>query len=151
MKGENNYGFTLVELIIVIVLIGIVAIYVAPKISISSFKEDSDIMQFLSNVRYAQHESMVTGSNWRIKIDSSNSEYLLDNDSDDSNNLPEIPSQDNPVNVESNIAATLNEFYFDYFGRPVNSSNNFITSQIIVTIGSKNIIVEPYSGGVYVQ
>ena len=143
-------GFTLVELIIIIVLVGILAVFVVPKIGIDTFKESADVDRFLSNVRYAQHESMITGQNWRIKILSS-SQYIVDNDSDDST-LPQLPDGKNPVNVKTSISSSgANEIFFDYLGRPINSSGNLITTQTTILIQSVNVIIEPYSGGVYVQ
>ena len=61
-------GFTLIELITVIVIIGIISLAIIPKISITTFKESSDADIFLSNIRFAQHESMITGHNSRVKI-----------------------------------------------------------------------------------
>ena len=143
-------GFTLIELIITIVLVGILAVFVVPKIGFDTFKESADADRFLSNVRYAQHESMVTGQNWRIKIVSS-SQYIVDNDSDDST-LPQLPDGQNPVNVKTSISTSgTNEIFFDYLGRPINSSGNLITTQTTISFQSVNVIIEPYSGGVYVQ
>lgn len=148
---KSSEGFTIIELIIVIVIVGIVATYVIPKITLNVFKESADIDVFISNVRYAQHKSMVTGSRWRIKIDSLNSEYFLDNDSTSSNDLPQLPGEDNPVKLSSGISSNISVFFFDYLGRPTDNGNNLITTAINVIIGSKTIIIEPYSGGVYVQ
>ncbi len=144
-------GFTLIELLIILALMGIVALTIIPKIGMTTFKETADVDTFISNTRYAQHNSMVTGNNWRIVISSSNSQYFIDNDSNSTNNLPEIPGGDNPVNVNTSISSNLDEFYFDYLGRPVDASNSLITNQIKVVIGSNTIIIEPNSGGVYVQ
>jgi len=144
-------GFTLVELIIILALIGIVSLTIVPKLEMTSFKETADIDTFISNARYAQHNSMVTGNNWRIIISSSENKYTIDNDSINTNDVPKMPGGDNPVSVDTSISSTLSEFYWDYLGRPVTSGNNLITSQINITIGSQNVIIEPYSGGIYVQ
>jgi len=148
---NNIKGFTLTELIIVIVIVGILSVFIIPKIEISPFKESADVNTLYSNLRYAQHKSMVTGDNWRVKIISSQNEYIIDNDSNDNNVLPSIPAQDNPVKVNTNIAGSLNEFYFDFLGEPVDSAGDKIASEIIITIDTKNIVLEPYSGGIYVQ
>lgn len=143
-------GFTLVELIIIIVLVGILAVFVVPKIDIETFKESADVDRFLANVRYAQHKSMITGHNWRLKIISSN-EYIIDNDSNDST-LPQIPDGENPVKVNTSISSSgSDQIFFDYLGRPVDSGGNLISSQTIFTINSQRVIIEPFSGGIYVQ
>lgn len=144
-------GFTLIELITVIVIIGIISLAIIPKISITTFKESSDADIFLSNIRFAQHESMITGHNWRVKIISSK-KYIVDNDSNDSNGLPHLPGGDNPVSVETSISGSpLNEIYFDYLGRPVDENGKLITKKTIITINKKRVIIEPFSGGVYIE
>jgi len=147
----NRKGFTLVELIIIISIVGILSIVIIPRIEIGTFKEAADIDSFISNIRYAQHKSMVTGNKWRFKIINSHY-YKIDNDSNDSNKLPQLPAGNNPVKVETSISSSgENEIYFDYLGRPLKSNNQLITNQTIITINSKNIVIEPYSGGVYEQ
>ena len=147
----EKHGFTLIELIIIIVLAGIISVFIIPRIDIGIFKESADIDQFISNVRFAQHKSMITGTKWRIKIISSK-KYFIDNDTDNNNPFPKLPGGDNPVEVNTSISSSgINEIYFDFLGRPVNSSGNLIKTQIIISIGSENIVIEPYSGGVYKQ
>ena len=150
MKNFHN-GFTIVELIVVLAIMGIVSLVIIPKLGMESFKQTADIDSFISNVRYAQHESMLTGNNWRIIVNESGNQYTIDNDSIDTNSLPEIPGSDNPVTVNTSISATLDEFYFDYLGRPVDAHGQTITSEIKITIDTEKVIIEPYSGGVYAQ
>jgi prepilin-type N-terminal cleavage/methylation domain-containing protein len=144
-------GFTLVELIIVLALMGIVSLTIIPKLEMTSFKESADVDSFISFSRFAQHKSMVTGNSWRIIINSSENKYAIDNDSLNTNDLPQIPGGDNPISVNTSISSDFNEIYFDYLGRPVNSSNIIINTEIKVQIGSQNVIIEPFSGGIYVQ
>ncbi len=148
---RKEQGFTLVEILIILALIAIVSMAIVPKIGMKGFKSIADADSFISYARYAQQESMVTGNNWRIIINSGAKQYILDNDSDDKNSLPRIPGGDNPVSVNTSISSTMNEFYFDYLGRPVTASNSLITTEIKINIDSQIIIIEPYSGGIYEQ
>jgi len=150
-RGSSSIkGFTLTELIVIIVIAGILALFIAPKLGINTFKESADIDNLITNIRYAQYQSMVTGYNWRIKILNSKT-FLIDNDSIDSNENPKILGENNPVRLNTSITSyNRNEIYFDWLGRPVNSQGKLITTPINITIdNSKTIVVDPYSGGVY--
>ena len=54
IKDKSETGFTLVELILVIVLIGILAVVVVPKLSTSGFEERGYYDRLVSALRYAQ-------------------------------------------------------------------------------------------------
>jgi MSHA pilin protein MshC len=152
---RNNFsekkGFTLVELIVVLALLGIVSLTIIPKLEMSGFKEAADIDTLISNTRYAQHKSMVSGNNWRVVILSSKNAYIIDNNSVDTDTLPQIPGSDNPLEVSTSVSSNVKEFYFDYLGRPVTYKNKLITSEIYVKIGTQTVIMEPYSGGIHVE
>jgi prepilin-type N-terminal cleavage/methylation domain-containing protein len=152
MKNSSaEKGFTLVELIVVLSLLGIVSLTIIPKLDMSDFKESADIDTLISNTRYAQHKSMVSGNNWRVIILSSQNAYIIDNNSVDTDILPQIPGSDNPLDVSTSVSANVKEFYFDYLGRPVTKKNKLITSPIYVKIGSRTVVMEPYSGGIHVE
>ncbi|GEM_PF-6915606 len=151
-------GFTIVELIIVIVLIGIVAIIVNSRISdISFFQTSADIDQLISHIKYIQHKSMVSGGCWRIEFNASTDSYSIYDKNGNSVKFPDKNS--NSVNLETDFTITKggsplsSPIYFDYIGRPCedNLCKNRTTSQIRITCGSSNILIEPHSGGVYVE
>ena len=150
-RNSNSIkGFTLTELIVIIIIAGILALFIAPKLGINTFKESADVDNLLTIIRYAQYQSMVTGNNWRIKILSANA-ILVDNDSIDSNENPNLPGEDNPVKLNTSIISNrMNEIYFDWLGRPVDSNGKLISTQInFIVNNSKTVIIEPFSGGVY--
>lgn len=152
LKKSNNLGFTLIELIIIIILVGILAIVISPKIEIGSFSEDTDIMQLYSDIRYVQHKSMVDGGGWSIKLDGMNKKYTI---YDNNGNVANIPSIDNPVKLKNKFSSNINQLYFDYLGRPDNdtdsTNSNLLTTETTITLGSRKIIIVPYSGGIIVQ
>ncbi len=153
----NKKAFTLVELIIVIVLVGIIAVYVAPKITTSGFQDSADVDSFISNIRFTQHKSMVTGGGWKITFDVANNEYVI---YDRTGSPATLPADKNPVEVKSGLSSVKDEdgtditdIYFDFFGTPAlnQSCTNLLTKKVYVKISSYTIVVEPNSGGIYVQ
>jgi len=134
-------GFTLIELVIVIILVGIVAMVVAPKITTSDIEKNAEVVQLMSDIRYVQHKSMVTGGGKGILFTTHGYNFLGISDKEDISGLSAItPPSQNPL-------------YFDYLGRPdtdnISTNDNIITNKITITIGGKNIYIAPYAGGVY--
>ncbi|MDF1588378.1 MAG: prepilin-type N-terminal cleavage/methylation domain-containing protein [Gammaproteobacteria bacterium] len=80
-KSNSDTGFTLVELVMVLVLIGIVATVALPKFAgRSAFDQRVFFDDTLNAVRYAQKTAIATGCNVRVSI-ASNGYQLLRDDS----------------------------------------------------------------------
>ena len=63
----DRKGFTLIELIMVIVLIGILAVFAAPKLgNITSTKAGAFADKLRANVRYAQNLAMSQNKRYRV-------------------------------------------------------------------------------------
>ncbi|AEA34099.1 prepilin-type N-terminal cleavage/methylation domain-containing protein [Hippea maritima] len=142
-------GFTLVELVVVIVLIGIVSIVVGPKIFTSGYKEKADLVKFITITRYAQHESMIKGGWYYIGFNSKS--YYVGNKS----GQVEVPGEeDKAISVQENISATyknnpIDKVYFDYLGEPCDNNLNPLDSDVVVKIDNKyTVTITPFAGGV---
>ncbi len=153
--SEKNKGFTLIELISIIIILAVIGMFVVPKFFGNDFKKSADFTNFSVNIKYARGKSMVEGGGWSIKINSSAKNYEI---YDNNNQLAELPSGDkNPVNVHNSISYTcldtLNDdrFYFNNLGQPALSDNNsdLIRHRIIVEINGRKLNIEPFSGGIY--
>lgn len=73
-------GFTLIELVLVIVLIGIIGVAVLPQWTSSSLSLEFEARRVLNDIRYAQALSMTTGQRYRwVKLSSTS--YQLTNES----------------------------------------------------------------------
>ncbi len=143
---RNNHGFTMIELVLLIIIIGILAVAVVPKFDLGTFDEDAEATLFISHLRYAQHRSMVTGGGWNLSF--SGSSYTL---RDHNNVVQPFPDGNTSVSVNA-ISSSRNPLYFDYLGTPdddaISSNSNGVTSQTIISIGGQTIRIEPYTGGV---
>ena len=80
MKGlRKNSGFTLIEALIVIIVLGILAFAVRLKWSESTAYLDQQALIFASDLRYTQNLSMSKNERYRLEILSANSYRILDN------------------------------------------------------------------------
>lgn len=145
----NGAGFTLIELVITIVLIGIIAIYAAPKLSsITDFEDDAEATSFISRVRYVQHKSMATGGGYRIDFNSTGNVYRVFDHTGAAENFPDLSS--NTVTVNS-LTSSVGSVYFNYLGQPTDNSGTLLTTNVNVSVSGKTFVITPYAGGVYVQ
>jgi len=65
-------GFTLVELVMVLVLIGILAVFAAPKmLSVTSTKSDTFARKLRADIRYAQNLAMSENRRYRVYLNTS--------------------------------------------------------------------------------
>ena len=65
----NMKGFTLFELVIVILLVGILSAFVVPRINIAGFRSTGFTQQAITAIRYAQKEAISTGCSVTVEID----------------------------------------------------------------------------------
>lgn len=136
-------GFTLIELIIVIVLIAILSIVVGPKIFTSGYKDKADQIKFATIVRYAQHEAMVRGGGVCVGFNSSN--YYVE---EGSNKILVPGEKSKDIGVEKSINSSVSPICFDFMGEPVKDNGSKIMDNTTITIDGKKVIITPIAGGV---
>nr|WP_303701066.1 prepilin-type N-terminal cleavage/methylation domain-containing protein [Flexistipes sinusarabici] len=144
-------GFTLIELVIIIVLVGIIGIYIAPKISTEGYKGKTQTTRFMSHIRYAQHKAMVSGGMWGIEI-TGKSYRLLNND-----NATEFPDAESiNITVDKSLSITNSELpdnkvYFNFLGQPQTSNGSLLTKDTNFNVNGYTLILTPRAGGIYFQ
>ena len=82
----NHKGFTLIELVMIIVLIGIISVYAAPKLgNVVSTKADAFTDKLRADIRYAQNLAMSQNRRYRVYFNAApapNPGYAVVNDMD---------------------------------------------------------------------
>lgn len=153
----SQKGFTLIELVMVIVLLGILSATVLPKFfAVTRYKNKLFLDDTLSALRYAQKLAVATGCNVQVSID--NNRYTLSRSANAdrslcTSNLPtdfslpvRHPGTGEPdyTHVENGVSltATPSSFYFNALGQA--------SAEVTVTLaGDKIISVVAATGFVY--
>jgi MSHA pilin protein MshC len=146
-------GFTLIELVMVIVLLGILSATVLPKFfDVSSYQERAFFDDTLNAVRYAQKLAVATGC--KVQVSISANAYVLNSPalrSQCTSNSPVFSlairnpgtSETSYTHSESGVSLTSSptSFYFDALGRA--------SADVTLTVAGRNIKVVSDTGFVY--
>jgi len=138
--AQNNFrvlpdsrGFTIIELMMVVVLIGILAVSVVPKfVDTSAISLVGAAAMVAADIRYTQELAMSTNSSKTIVFTTSNDNYTVD-----SRNV-DLPSK---VSISSGMTFTFNSL-----GEPTTGGGSSVT--LSAGAETKTITVENYTGRV---
>lgn len=116
----NYYGFTLVELVIVILLLGILAAYAMPKFfNLDDYRTRAAYDEVAGAVRYAQKLAVASGC--EVKVQISASSYSLQQHSTDCTSGAFTTISGHPVTSNNltgiTLTSTAGDFIFDAIGR----------------------------------
>ena len=126
-------GFTIIELMMVVVLIGILAVSVVPKfVDTSGISLVGAAAMVAADIRYTQELAMSTNSSKTIVFTTSNDNYTVD-----SRNV-DLPSK---VSISSGMTFTFNSL-----GEPTTGGGSSVT--LSAGAETKTITVENYTGRV---
>jgi MSHA pilin protein MshC len=113
---KNNRGFTLVEFISVLLIMGIVAAVAVSRVGTSNNKVIAQIEVVKSHLRYAQSRAMNSDKIWGIRFNSSS--YWLFKDGNTSNKVT-FPAEDSDtVTLPSGMSVGTEIVSFDSWGKP---------------------------------
>ena len=146
-------GFTVIELVVVILVISILAAYVIPKLNLDSFRESGFVQQSTAAIRYGQKQAIGSGCEVNVSITSTACTLQW-------NGTPAgIGCPGGGTNIV-NPASGLNDFCesstpesstdlpttirFDIIGRPTATAGD-----LSLNLGSRTITIEPETGFTY--
>jgi len=153
----KNRGFTLVELVVVILLLAILAFTVIPRFSRGTIGLGGKVDQLASDLRYVQSLSMTRGERHCLNVVSSSSYVIRNNNCTDAVIHPATGSS-NPITVSDvSITATnlsvTDKIEFDGKGRPTTFTPSSCDT-VISVIGdgeTRTVSLCPETGRVAVQ
>jgi MSHA pilin protein MshC len=77
MSAPRQSGFTLTELVLILVLVGILAAFVAPRLNIEGFQRQAFGLELLNALRYAQKTAIGTGCPIQASVNAAADTYTL--------------------------------------------------------------------------
>jgi len=151
--NENKHikGFSLIEVVTVLLLLSIVSVIVVPRMLDSGADDAVSVDKIKTHLRYAQLRSMNTQVNWGIKFDNATHAYWLfntisPNDEDDALNLP--GEQSGQVFFDSSMTVSPAIIAFDVLGRPFTDAavQTAFTAQTLDLGNGKTITITKNTG-----
>lgn len=164
---ENTKGFTLIELVMIMVIIGVLAIAVIPKTTATPIVKLEAVCQKIeSDLRYIQEMALAQQVRFGISFDPVNESYFAyrlntstkAQDPQTRNNLDISFNQLNEfrgIDIVSTNFSNIVEF--DSKGSPYDGNGAILSSQGIITVQtasgtySKTIRIEPSTGKASIQ
>ena len=161
IRSTAEFGFTLVELVAIIVLVGLLAFTAIPRMPGPSLGVDAQAEQLAADIRYTQSLAMTRGDRYRINLTAAS--YQI---TDSTGTNPEIhpgTSSTNPVLLDAvslsgyNPPLTSNYVAFDGRGIPytVYNATTAMTSSASITLtgggATRVVVISPETGRVVLQ
>lgn len=149
-RSPSQSGFTLIELVVVLVLLGILAAYVAPKFDSSESTTGAQAELLAQNIRHAQAIAVAQHKTLTVEVGSGS--YSVKEGAAVIND-PRSGAGFS-VALEESVNSSTGSVDFDYMGRPL-SGGSFITSPTTFTLAggsvSSTVSVAPVTGFVSVS
>ena len=148
-KQTSNFGFTLVELVVIIVLLGILSYYAAPRfIGVLDFERSGFYNEVVSATRYAH--KLAVGRGCQVGIEFQEDGYQLKEPPGGCSGSPSVPLPDShPVSSRSsdNIQISSTEgiphsVTFNALGKCTKGCSGNLT----VSVGGRNMTIYEESG-----
>ncbi len=148
-SSKNNKGFTLIELITIILLLGVLSVVATAKWP-GDMKEDAAVREFKRAIRYAQHQAMtreyISLDAWGLMVNADNSYSILRQVTPV--NIPDFTNRfllgDNAITI--NDATGGDGLWFNGLGEPISSAGAAIGPLTYTVAGSEDLTVCAQTG-----
>lgn len=149
-------GFTLVEMVLVVLVIGLIAAVTSPRYSdaISRYRLETAAARVAADLRHARWHARTKGTTQQVVFTPASHTYSLTGMNDINHPTQpftvDLTTTSSPVTIVSvsfGAGGTGNTLIFDMYGRPDYGGN------VVITTGGqqRTIVVEEYTGNVSVQ
>ena len=135
-------GFTLIELIVVILLVGILSVIVIPNLSLEGFRQTGGFQQGIATIRFGQKLAITSGCQVDVSIAASTCTLTFNGCTGAAVPSPGGGGTNFCTNSNPGVSPTVN-FSFDNIGAPLGGQ------QTIVFSGGQTVIVEANTGFAY--
>lgn len=140
----KTHGFTFVELIVTILIVGILSAYIAPRFfSTSTFEQRATSDEIISAIRRAQQLSMTRGESYQFVLTASN--YTVQKADGTDIRHPDGSATSLKEFHDKNFTASAITIRFDSLGQPFDTLGNPLSTTNIA-IGDVTITVEQETG-----
>ncbi len=152
---RNREGYTLIELVIIIVILAIIGFIVVPKIAgYSESILDRDAKKLKAYLTFAQELSMTRNESYGLCFNTSASTFSVNKTDCSSSNIiksPETRTDELIVQLDSNISISPSGTTSIFFSKRGVPNPDGVTITLTYDSISKTIKVEPKTGFVYEQ
>jgi MSHA pilin protein MshC len=143
-------GFTLTELVVVIVIAGILSAVLYNKVDVNSFKAEGSTDEVKAALRYAHKLAIAQRRNVAVTV-SGATISLCYYSAGCVGNVTKPPTMDPFTLVAPATISPATAFYFDSQGRPTQTTGSLLGSAISLSIGggTRTVTIEPQTGFVH--
>ena len=151
MHSPKQHGFTLIELVMVLVIVGVLAALAAPRLSLTDSSVHAQAAQVASDIRHVQMLAMTQGRT--LTLQTLGGSYRC---TDSGGIVISDPATRQPFNLTfaNGVSVTAGSVSFDSLGRPVSGGTLRATAVNFTVSGgaqSAAISVSPVTGFVTVS
>ena len=141
VPGKDSDGFSLIELIMVISIIGIIAVYTTSRLNLDTFRQAGFSQQAKAAIRYAQKLALATGCDVSVSITATGCSLSWSGGTCPAASINRPGSTSGNFCADGTPASTTDlpvSFSFDKIGRPSGNQS--------IDLGNVTIVVEEETG-----
>jgi MSHA pilin protein MshC len=154
-RGGGVDGFTLIELVVTMIIVGILAVVAMPRLNTNTFDTTGFYQEAISSVRYAQKEAVAKHRVVCVTLAASSVTVRYAKTTGTTCDTELVsPRGASPFTITAKNGVTLSpvtSFLFDPLGRPRTTSNTAL-AQLTVSItgdGTQSFVIEAETGYVH--